>query len=122
MIYLNQSCGGVIITFESILNYSQSNASKKKKIGIFIGEKTDEYHVSAYIRILSPLNELTDYYNIEIIDEDTFKLFFEDLDSEKCDLDIIVFQRNNFGTLGVDLKFITDLFEKIKKKQYQNCL
>lgn len=104
------------MTFEKIKNYFElSKNSKTKKIAIFTGGKTNRYPVNTYLRLLSPLNELADKYCIVLIDDDSFKQFFDDLKENNVDLDTIIFQRNHFGNLEFNLEFVKSLFGEIKK-------
>lgn len=104
------------MTFGNIKNYSKmTNNSKNRNIAVFIGGKTNRYPVNAYLRLLSPLNELTEKYSITIIDDSSFKQFLTDLKRNNVVLDTIIFQRDHFGKLTLDLSFIKSLFDEIKK-------
>ena len=107
--------GGEKITFETITNYPiSSNKSKKQKIGIFIRGKTNYYSSNSYIRLLSPLNELTNDNDICIIDNTTHNKLLKDLENKK-NLDTIIIQRDIFDISKINSKFIKALFKLLKK-------
>ncbi len=107
---------GILMVFENVGSYLDSaDNSKNKKIAVFTGGSTNRYPVGTYLRLLSPLNELTDKYSICIIDDDSFNQFFIDLKNGNLVLDTIIFQRDNFGNLDLNLNFVKSLFQKLKK-------
>lgn len=103
------------MAFETIGNYPNMASNSNKKIGIFSGGHDNAYPVGAYLRILSPLNELSNQFDIYIIDENSFKQFFDDLKSNNLNLDVIIFQRENFGKLDLNFSFIESFFGKLKE-------
>lgn len=57
---------------------------------------------------------MSNEYSIQIIDNDSFKQFFIDLNENNLNLDIIIFQRAYFGKIKINLDFVKSLFKKIK--------
>lgn len=106
--------GGITISFEKLKNYSNTHySSNKKKVGILIGGKTNLYSASSYIRILSPLNELISDFQINIIDNETYCRFVEDLNKNKL-LDIIIIQRDIIDRAKITLNELKILFKQLK--------
>lgn len=104
------------MTFKNIENYYKSEISKNKNIGLIIGNKTDYYASSTYIRLLSPLNELTDKYTFHIVDNETIQLFYEDLTEANLKLDLIIIQRDIIlNPKFNNLEFLNLLFKMCKK-------
>lgn len=92
-----------------------NNNSKKKKIGIFIGGKPNYYSASSYIRLLSPLNELSNEFSIYIINNETHKQFLNDLENNKKSINIIIIERDIFDRSNLKETFIKTLFKKLKE-------
>ena len=97
--------------YKTLKDYSTSN---KKKIGIFLAFTKGYYFTSSYIRILSPLNELSTEFNFEIIDYRNRKMFMKDLDENKTNMDAIIISRD-IDIISKDIEFVKSLYDKLKR-------
>lgn len=97
--------------YKTLKDYSTSN---KRKIGIFLAFTKGYYFTSSYIRILSPLNELSTEFNFEIIDYRNRKRFIKDLDENKTNMDAIIISRD-IDIISKDIEFVKSLYDKLKR-------
>lgn len=97
--------------YKTLKDYSRS---QKRKIGIFLAFKKGYYFTSSYIRILSPLNELSDEFDFEIIDYSSRKRFMKDLDKNLISMDAVIISRD-IDIISKDIKFVRSLYEKLKR-------
>lgn len=104
------------MSFRNIKDYLDlSNDDSKIKVGLLIAGRTQKYNACSYIRLLSPLNELSDKYSFYIIDEDSISAFHEDLVQDTINLDMIFIQRDVFdGPKFFNLEFAELLLTKCK--------
>ena len=97
--------------FETINDYTKSD---KRKIVIFSAFRKDHYLTSSYIRLFSPLNELSGEFEIEVVDWHTRRRFLKDLDKNRTSADIIIISRD-IDIINKDLKFVESLYEKLRE-------
>lgn len=101
--------------FNTIPNYSNSSFQTNKiKIAIFIPGKNNKYPPSAIIRIISPLNELSNEFSILIIDDISRNQFLNDLQENKVNLDIFICSRD-IDIIKINYKYVENLFMNLKK-------
>ena len=103
------------ITFETLKNYPNKINNTKKRIGILIDGKTNYYSTSSYIRLLSPLNEISNDFSIRIIDNDSDSQFYNDLLNNNKILDVLILQRDIIDKANLDSDLIKSLFKILKK-------
>lgn len=98
--------------FKNIRNYKDFSNSNNIKIGLFIMESS----VSSDIRLLSPLNSLSNnkQYETYVILKSDFENVKQDLLNNTFAMDFIIIQRN-----AIDLNFFKLLFNKSKQLNFK---
>ena len=104
------------MSFKNIKDYLDfTHDDSKINVGLLIAGRTHEYNACSYIRLLFPLNELSDKISVYIISEESINIFHEDLKNDNLDLDMIFIQRDVFdGPKFFNLEFAELLFTKCK--------
>ena len=104
------------MVFRNIKNYLDfSDNDSTIKIGLLIGGRTNKYNACSYIRLLSPLNELTGEFSFYIIDEENINKFRDDLNRDLVDLNMIIIQRDVIdGPNFFNFEFVELLLKKCK--------
>ncbi len=104
------------MVFRDIRDYSNfSDDGSDIKVGLLIAGITNKYNTCSLIRLLYPLNELSNKYSFYIIDEMNVKKFREDLTQDNVNLDMIFIQRDVIdGPKFFNFEFAELLLEKCK--------